>query len=58
MKLEYNLTEVFIMAAAAKENDVNIMENDKPVVPSIEYLDLMEDLMMELDEGPGYYPCR
>ena len=46
------------MAAAAKENDVNIMENDKPVVPSIEYLDLMEDLMMELDEGPGYYPCR
>jgi hypothetical protein len=48
-----------IMADNKRVTDIvteeKIKENRKP---SIQFTDLQEDLLLEMDEGPGKYPVR
>ena len=43
---------------ADKRDNLIIEEKDEKEYIDVRQQELLEDLMLELDEGPGYYPCR
>lgn len=42
----------------ADKNNLIIEEKDEKEYIDVRQQELLEDLMLELDEGPGHYPVR